>query len=76
MRRLLVSSEQSLDGKTICLIYSSIYLSYIKNRCNKIICLKIILLESLLDKLDLIECFEYPGKTLQVGEILQKQRYL
>ena len=31
-------------------------------------------LESLLDKLDLIECFEYPGKTLQVGEILQKQK--
>ena len=27
-----------------------------------------------LEKLDLIECFEYPGKTLQVGEILQKQK--
>jgi hypothetical protein len=31
---------------------------------------------SLLDKLDVIECFESQNKRLQVGEILDKQREL
>jgi hypothetical protein len=31
-------------------------------------------LQTLLDELDVIECFEYPGKKLQVGEVLQKQK--
>lgn len=30
-------------------------------------------LPDLLDKLDVIECFEQPGKSLRVGEILDKQ---
>ena len=30
----------------------------------------------LLDRLDVIECFEYPGRRLQVGEVLEKQREL
>jgi len=30
----------------------------------------------LLDKLDVIECFEHPGRRLQVGEVLDKQRDL
>jgi hypothetical protein len=31
-------------------------------------------LGSLLDKLDVIECFEYAGKRLRVGELLEKQK--
>ncbi len=31
---------------------------------------------SLLDKLDIIECFEQPGKVLRVGEIVEKQEQL
>lgn len=31
-------------------------------------------LQGLLDKLDVIECFEHPGQRLLVGEILEKQR--
>jgi hypothetical protein len=31
-------------------------------------------LGSLLDTLDVIECFEYPGKKLRVGELLEKQK--
>ena len=30
-------------------------------------------LPGLLDKLDVIECFEQPGKSLRVAEILDKQ---
>jgi hypothetical protein len=33
-------------------------------------------LPDLLDKLDVIECFEQPGKSLRVGEILEKQKQL
>jgi hypothetical protein len=33
-------------------------------------------LPGLLDKLDVIECFELPGKTLRGGEIREKQEQL
>ncbi|WP_207205222.1 hypothetical protein [Methanolobus psychrotolerans] len=33
-------------------------------------------LPGLLDKLDVIECFEQPGKSLRVGEMLEKQKEL
>lgn len=31
-------------------------------------------LQSALDKLDVIECFEAPGPKLRVGELLEKQK--
>jgi hypothetical protein len=33
-------------------------------------------LSEMLDKLDVIECFEYEGKELRVGEILEKQKQI
>lgn len=33
-------------------------------------------LQSLLDKLDVIECFENPGYELRIGEVLEKQKHL
>ena len=33
-------------------------------------------LQGVLDKLDIIECFEHPGQKLRVGEILEKQKQL
>jgi hypothetical protein len=33
-------------------------------------------LPSLLDKLDVIECFKQPGRTLRVGEMLDEQKRL
>jgi len=33
-------------------------------------------LQSLLDKLDIIECFENPGYELSVDEVLEKQKKL
>ena len=33
-------------------------------------------IQSLLDKLDVIECFENPGHDLRIGEVLKKQKLI
>jgi transposase len=76
MRRALVSSEQSLEGKLFVQFVALIYLSYIKKQMQMNSLLKDYTLASLLDKLDVIECFEQPGKSLRVGEMLEKQKQL
>ncbi|MDX8551593.1 transposase, partial [Methanospirillum hungatei] len=76
MRRSLVSSEKSLDGKLFVQFVALIYLSYIKKQMQVTDLLKKYTLPSLLDKLDVIECFHQPGRTLQVGEILDEQKRL
>lgn len=76
MRRALVSSEQSLDGKLFVQFVALIYLSYIKKQMQVTGLLKDYSLPTLLDKLDVIECFKLPGKSLRVGEILDKQKQL
>jgi len=73
MRRSLVSSEQSLEGKLFVQFVALIYLSYIKKQMQVSGLFKNYSLQSALDKLDVIECFEVPGQKLQPGEILQKQ---
>ncbi len=74
MRRTLVSSEQSLDGKLFVEFVALIYLSYIKKQMQDTDLFKKYTLQGALDKLDVIECFEAPGKKLRVGEILEKQK--
>ena len=74
MRRLLVSSEQSLDGKIFVEFIALIYLSYIKREMQTNNLYKKYTTQSLLDKLDVIECFKYPNKKLSVGEILEEQK--
>jgi hypothetical protein len=76
MRRALVSSEQSLDGKLFVQFVALIYLSYIKKQMQVKDLLRDYTLPGLLDKLDVIECFEQPGKALWVGEILDVQTQL
>jgi transposase len=76
MRRALVSSEQSLEGKLFVQFVALIYLSYIKKQIQVKGLLKDYTLPGLLDKLDVIECFEQPGKSLRVGEMLEKQKQL
>jgi len=76
MRRALVSSEQSLEGKLFVQFVALIYLSYIKKQMQVQGLLKDYTLPGLLDKLDVIECFEQPGKSLRVGEMLEKQKKL
>lgn len=73
LRRLLVSSERSLDGKLFVAFIALIFLSHIKKKMQESSLFKTYTMESLLDKLDIIECFEAPGSKLRVGEILKKQ---
>ena len=61
MRRNLVSSEKSLDGKLFVQFVAVIYLSYIKKQMQITVPLKKYTLPSLLDKLRVIECFEQSG---------------
>jgi len=73
LRRLLVSSERSLDGKLFVAFIALIYLSYIKKKMQQSGLFKAYTMGTLLDKLDIIECFESPGQKLRVGEVLKKQ---
>jgi transposase len=74
LRRLLVSSEQSLDGKLFVEFIALIYLSYINRQMHDQGLYKDYTMAEVLDKLDLIECFENPGHKMQIGEILEKQK--
>jgi transposase len=76
LRRTLVSSEQSLDGKLFVQFVALIYLSYIKKQMQQTDLLKTYSLGQMLDKLDVIECFETPGQILQIGELLDKQKLI
>lgn len=76
LRRTLVSSEQSLDGKLFVEFVALIYLSYIKKQMQVQNLFRDYTLQGVLDKLDVIECFENPGQALRVGELLEKQKEL
>ncbi len=75
-RRTLVSSEQSLNGKLFVEFVALIYLSYLNKQMQDAHLYKFYTLPGLLDKLDVIECFEHPERRLRVGELLDKQRDL
>jgi len=76
LRRLAVSSEQSLDGKLFVEFIALIILSYIKKQMQDMQLFKELTMHDLMDELDLVECFEIPGQHLQVGEITKKQMAL
>jgi transposase len=76
MRRFLVSSEQALDGKLFVEFVALIYLSYINKQMHDQDLYKNFSMNQVLDKLDVIECFETPGRKLRVGEVLDKQNML
>jgi len=73
LRRLAVSSEQSLDGKLFVQFIALIFLSYIKKRMQENNLFKKHTMQEVLDEFDVIECFEVPGQQLQVGEITKRQ---
>ena len=74
MRRLVVSSEQGLEGKIFVAFVALIFLSHIKKQMQDNGLFKKYTLATLLDQLDLIECFEAPGFRMRVGEMLTKQK--
>ena len=76
LRRTLVSSEQSLDGKLFVEFLALIYLSYLKKQMQVKNLGRNYTMLGLLDKLDVLECFERPGHMLRIGEMLESQRNL
>ena len=76
LRRLAVSSEQSLDGKLFVQFVALIYLSYITKKMQDEKLFKDHTMQEVLDELDVIECFERPGKWLEVGEMTIRQKEL
>jgi transposase len=73
LRRVAVSSEQSLDGKMFVEFLSLIFLSYITKKMKDNNLFKDFTMQDVLDEFDIIECFEVPGQKLQVGEMTKKQ---
>jgi len=76
LRRLAVSSEQSLDGKLFVQFIALIYLSFITRKMQENNLFKDYTLQEVLDDFDMIECFEVPGQKLQVGETTKHQQEL
>jgi transposase len=76
LRRTLVSSEQSLHGKLFVEFVALIYLSHLDKQIRDARLYKHFTMASILDKLDVIECFEIPDRKPQIGEILENQRDL
>ena len=76
LRRTMVSSESGLDGKLFVGFVGLIYLAYIKRQMQEKGLFKTYTISELLDKIDLIECFKYPDRKLQIGEILEKQKQI
>ena len=73
LRRTLTSSESSLDGKLFVEFVALIYLSYIKKKMEETGLFSRYTMHEILDELDVIECFQEPGKAVIQGEVLKKQ---
>lgn len=71
--RLLVSSEDALEGKLFVHFIGLFLLSYIKKQMQEHAMFSKYTMSSLLDELDVIERIHIPGKTPIVREILNKQ---
>ena len=73
MRRLLVSSEKGLDGKIFTEFVVLILISHLDHKMKETGLYINYTMQSLLDKLDVIECFEDANHSLRIGEMLVKQ---
>jgi len=76
LRRVAVSSEQSLDGKLFVQFIALIFLSYITKKMQENKLFKDHTMQEVLDEFDIIECFEVPGQQLMVGETTKRQMEL
>ncbi len=75
MRRNLVSSEQSLEGKLFVEFIALIFLFYIKKQIQTSDLYKNYTLQGVLYKLNVIECFKHQVKK-SVGEVSEKQKQM
>ena len=73
MGRLLVSSEKGLDGKIFTEFVALILISHLDYKMKETGLYNNYTMQQLLDKLDVLECFEDANHSLRIGEILTKQ---
>lgn len=73
MRRLLAKSEKNLDGKLFAEFVALILISHLDHRMKETNLYKSYSMQQLLDKLDVLECFEDESHALRIGELLSKQ---
>ena len=76
MRRMSVSSEENFEGKLFVQFVALELLSYIKKQMDDKGLFKNYTMQSLLDELDVIECYQQPGKAHHLSEITERQRKL
>ena len=73
MRRLLAKSEKNLDGKIFTEFISLILISHLDHKMKETNLYKKYTMQQLLDKLDVLECFEDESRSLRIGELLNQQ---
>ena len=73
MRRLLAKSEKNLDGKIFTEFIALILISHLDHKMKETSLYKKFTMQQLLDKLDVLECFEDENRSLRIGELLNKQ---
>ena len=76
MRRTLVSTEESLEGKLFVQFIALIIIAYIKKKMDEENLFKKYTLQGLLDELDVIEQFTHPHSASVIGEVTKKQQEL
>lgn len=76
MRRPLVSSSENLEGKLFVQFVALMLVSYIHKSMKEGHLYKNYSMQKLLDDLDIIEKFDYPGKRPHYSEITKKQKDL
>ena len=73
MRRLLAKSEKNLDGKVFNEFIALILISHLDHKMKETDLYKTYTMQQLLDKLDVLECYEDEKRALRIGELLDKQ---
>lgn len=73
MRRLLSKSEKGLDGKIFNEFIALILISHLDHKMKEADLYKSYTMQQLLDKLDVLECFEDESHSMRIGEMLNKQ---
>ena len=73
MRRMSVASEENFEGKLFIQFIALMYLSYIKKQMDEHGLFKNFTMQTLLDELDIIETYHYPGHERPISELTKKQ---
>jgi transposase len=68
MRRMPVASEENFEGKLFIQFIALMYLSYIKKQMDEHGLFKNFTMQTLLDELDIIETYHYPGYERHISE--------